>query len=81
MTPGPNLSRYERPLAERRLLGGALRDRWESVDRLPPVQFLVRRLCRERPYDGVVAVPVDGPAQTACVVRHHGDVARGDVSE
>ena len=61
MTPGPNLSRYERPLAERRLLGGALRDGWESVDRLPPVQFLVRRLCRERPYVGVVAVPVEGP--------------------
>ena len=60
MTPGPNLSRYERPLAERRLLGGALRDRWESVDRLPPVQSLVRRLCRGRLYDGAVAAPVDG---------------------
>ena len=55
MTPGLNLSRYERPLAERRLLGGALRDGWEPADRLPPVQFLVRRLCQERPYDGVVA--------------------------
>jgi hypothetical protein len=42
MTPGLNLSRYERPLAERRLLGGAVRDRWESDDRLP-----LRRLTRE----------------------------------
>ena len=31
MTPGLNLSRYERPLAERRLLGGAVRDRWEPT--------------------------------------------------
>jgi len=34
-TPGLNLSRYERPLAERGLLGGAARDRWELADRLP----------------------------------------------
>ena len=34
-TPGLNLSRYERPLAERRLLGGAARDKWEPGNRLP----------------------------------------------
>jgi hypothetical protein len=42
VTPGLNFSRYERPLAERRLLGGAVRDRWESGDWLPP-----RRLAHE----------------------------------
>ena len=35
MTPGLNLSRYERPLAERRLLDGAVRDRWESAGLAP----------------------------------------------
>jgi hypothetical protein len=35
MTPGLNLSRYERPLAERRLPGGAVPDR-VGVGGLPP---------------------------------------------
>lgn len=42
MTPGLNLSRYERPLAERRLLDGAVRDRWEPADRLPPGRLTSR---------------------------------------
>jgi hypothetical protein len=45
MTPGLNLSRYERPLAERRLLGGALRDRWEPNSShlvvLPALSYVV----------------------------------------
>ncbi len=56
MTPGLNLSRYERPLAERRLLDGAVRDRWEPADRLPSSLSPVRR-SRRRPALLVVRRP------------------------
>lgn len=84
MTPGLNLSRYERPLAERRLLDGAVRDRWESADRLPPSYlshckvFRYGELRRTIAYD---AVPRYAVEPGLCGGASWENVARGDASE
>ena len=90
MTPGLNLSRFERPLAERRLLGGALRDRWEPADRLPlrhlgTTRTLVRRCAGE---GGIVPAVDDvrtplvwcGMTEVSTVGMRVSDATRGTIT-
>jgi hypothetical protein len=67
--PGLTLSRYERPLAERRLLDDAVLDGWEPVRRLPPVRcpdlngygIMEMWLAETRVTGGTSGTALDGP--------------------